>query len=602
MSNISRGRHSSKNSGYADTEAAETVQSYDPFRASHRQNLIGPTEKVHTNVVVHRGRPIVQELKAASRSSGKSSSTSRVSHSRRQHLAPPRGFASRSSLASSTRSRGSNHGPRLALSHKRGVSFSHIRKLSGTSQQKGGLTEFNQDSQIVDQSIKTRKITDDGINFHISKLSPSAPAEYIRSRKTTVSSPQPLLSLPKHDRVSRLWNEDVRQLSSSLAKTCDEAFNRTSVVSTIHTKMGGLEDSQDAEYFGPISSLEQGDTRYESSAVAPLQAQNPVAHPLGDRNDLDSRPLPPPPTRSDSVNIELTEARKKVQLRKLSGADSPGYIDRMVSHIDQLMQPSPLRPKGDRRAVSVPINSRVHETGRVLPSINESNREGTFSDRSSDYENFVLLERFKVAESGRHASAPEPRFLKRGPHHGLDDRTSRRDESTRKVVQEVQPYSPSPAKPPAPLNIRKKASQAPSSTNGAPGGIGSRERPPKFDLRQQYSASSTTAPSPQLSSVVENRPLHDPFADESSSGTMRKKSNWFKRSSKSGEDGNIWPIKSNTVDSMTHVTNNDHLVIPAKKNGFGFGRMFNRRGLKKESGMSIPGKWPLPCVSHRARS
>lgn len=569
VSNVSRGRHSSKNSGYADTEAAETVKSYDPFRASRAQNLVGSAEAAHTNVVIHRGRPVVQEAKATSRSSRKSSSTSRVSRGRQQHLAPPRGFISRSSLASSTRSRGSNHGSRLALSHKRGVSFSHIRKLSGTSQNIGG---------VVDNVVK------DGSDFQISNLSPSAPAPHVRSRKTTAFSSQPLLSFPKHDRVSRFWNDDVRQLSSSLAKTCDEAFNRTSVVSTIQTKMSGLEDSRDVLYDSPISSFENVGLSYESAAVAP-------SHAPGARNALDSRPLPPPPARSNSVNIELAEARKKVQLRKLSGADSPGYIDRMVSHIDQLMQPTPLKGNGDRRALSVPNNPRVHETGGALPSINESNREGTFSDRSSDYENFVLLERVKVAESGRHASAPLPRHTKRSPQHVLNNKVHRQNARTKRGIQVIQQYSPSPAKPPAPLNIRKKASQGPSSMSGAKGGIGLRERPPKFDLRQQYTTSSTTTPSPETNSFGETRPLYDPFADESPSGTVRKRSNWFKRASRSGEENNIWHLKGNTTGSMMHATDNEDLVIPNKKKGFGFGRIFNRRSVNNDGNMSLPGKW-----------
>lgn len=610
VSNISRGRHSSKNSGYADTEAAETVQSYDPFRESRPQNLVGTAETAQTNVVVHRGRPVVQEVKATSRSSRKSTSTSRVSHSKQQHLAPPRRFASRSSLASSTRSRSSNHGIRLAVVHKRGVSFSHVRKLSGTSQEKGGAIELNQGSQIVDRSIKTQAVIDDGFNFHSTNGSPPAPARYVRSRKTTVSSPQPLLSLPKHDRVSRLWNEDVRQLSSSLAKTCDEAFNRTSVVSTVHTKMSGLEESQIIVCDSPISSFDQGNIRHECSAVAPLQVQKLGARPQGDRSSLDSRPLPPPPTRSDSVNIELAEARKKVQLRKLSGADSPGYIDRMVSHIDQLMQPTspPFLPKSERRALSAPVNSRVHETGRLLPSINESNREGTYSDQSSDFENFVLLERVKVAESGRNASAPEPRIAKRSPHHDLDNRTSGRDARARRGIRALQLYSPSPAKPPAPLNIQKKASQGPSLMSGGNGGIGSRERPPKFDLRQQYSGSSTTGPSPVLSSVGEKNRSYDPFADESSSGTVRKKSTWFKRSSKSGDDDKIWSITGKADGPMAYTTNSaarhiirEDLVVPTKKS-FSFGHIFNRRSLKKEGGMSIAGKWHLCHIPQSARN
>jgi hypothetical protein len=118
-------------------------------------------------------------------------------------------------------------------------------------------------------------------------------------------------------------------------------------------------------------------------------------------------------------------------------------------------------------------------------------------------------------------------------------------------------------------------------------------------------ASSTTASSPQQSSVDENTRPYDPFADESSSGNVRKKSNWFKRNSKSGDD-KTWgnPDKKNTSMPYT-VTNNaarhiseEKLVVPAKKKGFDFGRIFGRRSLKLDGGMSTAGKSPIPRVPY----
>lgn len=606
VSNVSRGRPSSKHSGSADTEAAETVHSYDPFRASRPQNLVSTGEAAQTNVVVHHGRQIVQETRATSRSPRNSTSNSIVGRCKPHSLAPPPpAFASRSSLASSTRSRTSTHGARLAVVHKRGVSFSHVRKLSGASQKKRGATELKQVPQVVDLSTKGLGLVDNESNLR-SATANSPSVLYIRSRKNTESPSQPALSLPKQNRISRLWNDDVRQLSSSLAKTCDEAFNRTSLVSTTYTKVSGLEDSQNAACESAISSFGQNDPRHETSTVIPLQIQRPVSRPQGDRSSLDSRPLPLPPTRSDSVNIELAEAREKIQLRKLTGEDSPGYLDRMVSHIDQLIQPvsSPLRQRGDRRAISAPINSRAHETGRLLPSIHESTREGTYSDLSSDFENFLLHGRVKVAASGRNASAPEPSRVKRSPHHDLDDRTSRRDARAKMGVCATQPYSPSPAKPPAPLNIRKKTSQGPPLMSGANGKIDPKERPPKFDLRQQYTGSSLTTDSPHQSSVSELNLPYDPFADKGSNGTVRKKSNWFKRSSRSGDD-KVWSIPDKDHVSMSHAPTKNaarHIseegqAIPMKKKSFGLGRIFRKRTPKHEGDVPIASKWPLPRMS-----
>lgn len=599
VSNVSRGKHSSKNSGYAATEAAETVQSYDPFRASRPQNLVGTAEAAQTNVIVYRGRQGVQGSRATSRSSRNSTSNSLASRGRRQTLAPPRVSASRSSLASSTRSRSSTHGARLAVVHKRGVSFSHVRKLSGTNQKKRGATELAQSPNIVDWPIKGAEDFDDDFNAPNTTLNPPSTARYIRSQKITGSSSQPLVSLPKQDRVSRSWNDDVRQLSSSLAKTCDEAFNRTSVVSTPCRKVNGVEDNQNTLRNSPMSSFDQSNTRRKSSTVVSLTVKPRVACQRGD-GPLDSRPLPPPPTRSDSVNIELAEARRRVQLRKEAGRDSPGYLNRMVSHIDQLMQPvsSPLRQKGDRRTLSAPIHTKVHEAGKTLPSIHESNREGTYSDRSSDYENRLLLGRVKVVPSDRNASAPGPSRAKRSPHYDLDDRTSGRDTSANLGLYVIQPYSPSPAKPPAPLNIRKKSSHGPSLMRGAIGNSGFAECPPEFDLQQQYMNSSMTESSPHQSCVDEHSRPYDLFADESSSGTVRKKSNWFKRNSKSGEHDKNWSNLDKNNASMSCETRNrvaryislEDLVVPTKKKSFGFGRIFGKRCVKEDRGISVAGK------------
>lgn len=109
VSNASKTGHVKRNSGYAETEAAQTVQSYDPFKASRPQNLVATGEAAQANIVIYRGRPTSQQTRPRSRVSHNSSNAF-VTRSRERSLAPPPVFASRSSLASSTRSRRSAQG------------------------------------------------------------------------------------------------------------------------------------------------------------------------------------------------------------------------------------------------------------------------------------------------------------------------------------------------------------------------------------------------------------------------------------------------------------------------------------------------------------
>jgi serine/threonine-protein kinase HSL1, negative regulator of Swe1 kinase len=596
VSNVSRGRQSS----YADTEA--TVQSYDPFRASRPQDLPGAGAAARTNVIVHGGRATMQEIRSTPRPVRISASTPLANHNKKSILAPPRGFASRSSLASSTRSRGSAHG-RVAVGHRRGVSFSHTQKVSGSSQRKGQAVELSLEHQKFELCSINAAAVDDRESSPAANLNPPGPAQRVHSRRTAAASSQPELSVSR-DRNSRLWNDEVRQVSTSLAKTCEEAFNRTSMTSTIRTKVSRLQDSRTELYESPISSFNQSDARRESSSALQSHLQVPIARPGAARGSFDRRPLPKPPTRSESVNKELLEARKKIQLRKICGEDSLGYLDRMVSHIDHLMQPgsSPVQHPSDRRTISAPVGSRLHDTSEPLPSIHESNREGAWegawSERSSDFENFMDTERARVAASNCNASTLDPRFGKRSPRYGLDDRTSRRDARARGVIHVVPPSSPSPAKPPAPLNIRKKSSQGPSMMSGANGKTNNKERPPTFDLRQQYSDGSPTDASTPLSSINEYGRVEDPFNDGSATGTVRRKGNWFKRNSKSGEDENVRsflgkPEPVTPLGSTQGVARHNvgsELPVPTKKKTFGFGRLFGKLNPKQDARMPIPGK------------
>ena len=552
----------------------ETEYSYDPFKASRPQHLdsirhSGPKVTIlSTETSMAPGRP-----RQGSRASAANSVE--ADRGRLQRPVQPRGYASRSSLASSTRSRSSAPYVRAQIGPKRGVSFTHLRRQSAGSPRRfsgnvpspGAVGSHNNHIEVAD---------DEGdIPYAVAET--SASSRYIRSRKPL--APVPLLVPQKPvRRTSILWKDDVRQLSSSLAKDCDEAFNRASSI---------LDESQESQ----LSLFEQ------SRGLSALHTVNPqvTARP-SKRISLSSRPLPPPPARTESIKDELIEARKQAELRKLSGDDSPSHLDRMVLHIDRLMIPSsPDRGQGNRRATSTPGDTKQFIAMRPLPSIYETRGEEISPRHTSDFHGFLEQKRRGEVKTSRIASAPEPRGTYKTQKFDYDE-FSRPDTYVRDTIRVVDPSSPlSPVKMPAPLIIRKKSSQA-----GADPDVDShtnRKRSSGFDLRQQYHVGSKIEVDSNLGRIDESLGNETQFTNESNSGTvLKKKASWFRRNSKSGDanDFNTSDSRGNTTHSRTLSNESARpnldgpLPIPPKKKGFSLGRLFKKRG--SISDMTVEGK------------
>lgn len=559
------------------SNAAETERSYDPFKASRPQHLNGFRNDYHAKITIHR--PDAQRVGASASRYRSASGTSSMTADRNRLLLPhPRSYASRSSLASSTRSRNSNPYVRATIGHKRGVSFSHLRKDSFGSQ----LSVEGESLATAPRHSNNTEVTDCGGDTLRPVVDTPASTRYIRSRKAHSTS-QPLLSVAKRGRTSQIWNEDVRQLSTSLAKDCDEAFNRTSVISDISEKSEGI---------GSNGSNQK--TK---------------------RTSLSTRPLPPPPTRTESVKNELLEARKQAELRKLygDGDESPSYLERMVSHIDRLMQPvSPTHSTADRRSSSAPVETKKSTAGRLLPSIDESHEKDISPRRAKELAMYHDRQRRIEAKTGRIASAPEPRDAKRD---SFQDRFARANSLSRDTIRMVDPTSPeSPVKPPAPLTIRKKSSQGapPPLMSGGPSKDkdtqSHKRRPSGLDLRQQYDAGRKAEASPALPKIEEAEKYEDGFENESTASTIvRKTSGWFKRSSKSGEDFRVSIIGSESLRShSSHGTVKDPYTGPPnqqldsaalpnlpKKKPFSLGRWFKKRNSKPD--MTLGG---MLCISY----
>jgi hypothetical protein len=161
-----------------------------------------------------------------------------------------------------------------------------------------------------------------------------------------------------------------------------------------------------------------------------------------------------------------------------------------------------------------------------------------------------------------------------------------------------------PVQIPAPLTIRKKSSQGgrlPPLDTISPeldrAGRPIKNRTSGLELRQQYYAE--TKPNPSLERIEED----DKSANGSNSGTIvKKKSTWFKRSSKSGDE-NEWKMSiggghaipsHSTTNVTTQPPDEPPLPFLQKKKGFSLGRLFKRRPSNPD--MTLAGKYILISV------
>lgn len=580
------------------SNAAETEQSYDPFKASKPQHL-DASRIDGANVTVHRnGDNACEEERETSGHRRVSRASSAVTaatadRSGMARLAPPsRKFVSKSSL-SSTRSRNSNGQIRVAAAYKRGVNFSHARKHSGNQRD---FSAGAQPNIHHGRHSNHTEVTDDGGGDFLRPVSGGTPASigYIRSRKAHSITVQYFAPPAKNGRSSQIWNEDVRQHSSSLAKDCDEAFNRMSMVS-------------EAESEQEHTSFSRHGVSCEPSDPNPGRVLITTAKHVS----LDSRPLPPAPARTESVKGELLEARKQAELRrKFGGDDSPGYLDRMVTHIDRLMQPpTPPRLPVDRRTSSAPVENRNSSRSGALPSIYEARTEEVTPKTIKERVSFLEHQRRVEAKNARIASAPEPRYLNRKVFRDGEGRPLSLGKNTIRVVQPSSPLSP--VRPPAPLAIRKKSSQGGQPPSFMSGGnvsdkdLDANRIPTGKDLRQQYSTALKHQKIPDLTPIHES--YHDDDRVDRSDGTIvRKKSGWFKRNSRSEESNLRLSLMESekaqskrssnstmrpSVERQQNAHFNAELPEPPKKKPFSLGRIFKKRLSKPD--MSVSGKYNL---------
>ncbi|TVY35656.1 Serine/threonine-protein kinase [Lachnellula subtilissima] len=543
----SHARQSSRFTVISNT--ADTERSYDPFKASRPQHFDSIRPADRATITIHRNPDQADDeerFTTRQQLGSRTSVTSGPERGRPRNIFPPKPYASRSSLASSTKSRSSAPRVRATIGNRRGVSFSRLRKASPSVTSQSIASTTTKQTSTVERHSNHTEVTDDGGDTLRPIAEKSASSRYVRSRKSestaseTVAHHSPAKSAPS----SQIWTEDMRQLSTSLAKDCDEAFNRSTMVST-----------SDKPQKVKTSSLSVAGANRKSRC-----------------SSLDTRPLPPPPSRTNSVNSELLEARKQAELRKASGEDSPGYLDRLVSHIDRLIQPSELKDHHpDRRTSSAPpVEKKLLPSGCLLPSIHETGREDG-SPRDPSASTNPGYHRQVQVKNSRIASAPEPRAAYKTY---LEDRFSRPHSYERDTIRVVNsPSQRSPVKAPAPLTIRKKGSAGPSALRSG-----------HLESGHNYRADSKLNAPADLGRAVQDTNIDDQYTHDTSSGTViSKTSNWFKRSSKGSEEDYKTSARAETSQSQysSISTNPPHLdtnlPISSKTKGFNLRRLFKKR-------------------------
>jgi serine/threonine-protein kinase HSL1 (negative regulator of Swe1 kinase) len=366
--------------------------SYDPFRAS-REPIV-PNQAVQPNVTIHRGpsspgrklRPATalgshtgsslripalrnskQQSSIMSRHSSKRSNPSQRSHlSQRSHRSCSQRSLTVKGRSISRSSMTSSHWPnsppvivRPGGIGRRGVSFSHLRRASVSS-------SSTAEAKRVRYTPEQQKILNHGISGALSARSitrsppqsqQSSPA--VRAVSKIATNPVvPRLRVRKPESPSKYIQTEARKVSCELGKAMEEAFNRSSISSSIRTTATDA-NREASEYDTPPTSLSNRDSGGSTLATSSTKMI------------LQNRPLPPIPNETPNTFLhrKLAETRAEIARKLQENSDNNEHFNEVLDHLDRLMIPS---TNGAKRTSSAPAKSLEHPA--ALPVISEESK------------------------------------------------------------------------------------------------------------------------------------------------------------------------------------------------------------------------------------
>lgn len=539
------------------SNAAATERSYDPFKLS-RPRLVQQSIESNGNNSIRKERRHTRDhcigSPQVSMSSILLSTTAPEPSSCPRELRRLRvpiqnqQFPTQASLANSNHSINSAVRVRAAVGHRRRISFQQIRCHSSCTEAKYSLG--TQSSQIKIRHSNNTEITDDGGDT-LRAVSPIGNQECFRPPGEHDLELASFLSSRVALQTRELWKEDMRRFSRSLARSCDEAFNRSSIISTDTT-------------VGYPQTTESSTPSIEQSYMV-NDGQHSTVH-RSFPAFLNTRPLPPPPKCSESVRLELEKAREEAELRRLElrrltkKGGSAHYLDQMVTHIDNLMQSGSFLGADNLnyRNFSAQTEPGYVRTRRGLHPIQEMSPVKSKDQRAVS----CPFSHIPVKDKSYHKHEPEV-------------------EDVFHVIGEV-PQLDS-VKIPAPLTIRK---------------LKARVHPPPFISPTSAESSNNSCDEPinggkvshkHTLNTVERRGKicpdgrdHCPLTNDKITSSVSKTPHWLKRNSKFSihdKDGILAEAKPVSVSSSVGKNNEETSVETSKnkKKRLGLGRLFKRK-------------------------
>jgi serine/threonine-protein kinase HSL1 (negative regulator of Swe1 kinase) len=385
----------SKHSFY---ESPVSEASYDPYRAS-RQLAVPEQGVINQNVTVYRGhsnasagrklRPTTAlghhstasslRIQALRNNSKRSSAMSRAASQRstrsKRSVSIKRRSISRSSMSSSYWASSPPVVARSGGLARRGVSFSHLRDRR-SSVATASTNDYSAVAYTSDENTPLHRphtsIGSYGSSDYSShyRSSTQKPSSALRSKsRGMLRAELPRLKVRKQESPTKYIQTEARKVSSELRNLMEEAFNRSSVGSSIRT------------------SGTQGQAQYETAPTSFSNTRDSGGSSIATPNvkaTLSQRPLPPIPDETPNTFLQrkLAETRADIAQRLDEDGDNIDHYTEVLKDLDRLMLPAP----NSKRTVSAPARSPEHPLPlHVIPEEKQDNGNAFEQPYSPNY-------------------------------------------------------------------------------------------------------------------------------------------------------------------------------------------------------------------------
>lgn len=317
-----------------EPKSTGTARSYDPYRSPRNVKVPEPN---YAQITVHREPSVastddqtpVREVERPSNPAPSSdydddedfppSSPFAVVRNKKTKGTSMKSFHSRVSQTSSrrgnTHAHAHAHTPR-AVSHKRNVSFHHIRQRSHGStplpkKKETGRRQTSQSSLNMPPNLPAK------VDRHGSPALPAQPTVVRSAGASLRHRPQ----VKKIRDTEFIWKDEARQVSHELSKICEEAFNGSSMSTGCTTSACGGTDS----------------TATSMTMATPETSQSQIVNTTVSKG----RSLPETPGSSPACSAaDLAETRRKLlEHAKQEGSNTvPPYISGVITQLDRLIE------------------------------------------------------------------------------------------------------------------------------------------------------------------------------------------------------------------------------------------------------------------------